>query len=79
MQSIPAELFRSIIDLFGQFGRLATTPGQIVLLISGAIFLFAASAVFGYLAFGALVRPVGNLPTPNRGHRERREDEYRGH
>ena len=79
MQSLPVELLQSLVDLVVNFGDIASgSVIQTFLLVSGAIFLLVCSALMGYLAFGALVRPLGNLPTPGRGHRPRREREYRG-
>jgi hypothetical protein len=78
MQSLPVELLRSVVDLFTQFGKIATTVPQVILLVSGAIIVAVSVGLFAYLAFGALVRPAGNLPTPERGHRDRRDQEFRG-
>ncbi|WP_254537063.1 hypothetical protein [Halomarina litorea] len=79
MQSLPVELVQSVVDLVVNFGEIAGgSVMQSAMLLSGAIFLVVASVVFGYLVFGALVRPAGNLPTPGKGHRERREQEFRG-
>lgn len=79
MQSLPVELVQSVVDLLVNFGEIAAgSVMQTVMLLSGAIFLVVASAVFGYLVVGALLRPAGNLPTPGKGHRERRDREFRG-
>ena len=82
MQNALVKLFQSIPEMVRQFGEVAFGAGgfdpfQFVLLLSGALFVGIAVVFFGYLAFGALVRPLGNLPTPGRGHRDRREQEYR--
>ena len=84
MQNALGKLLGSIPEMVRQFGEVAFGAGgfdpfQFVLLLSGALFVGIAVAFFGYLALGALVRPLGNLPTPNRGHRDRRDEEYREH
>lgn len=85
MQNALVKLFESIPKMLQQFVDIATgsasgsfDPLQFAMLLSGALFVGIAVLFFGYLAFGALVRPLGNLPTSGRGHRERREQEYRG-
>lgn len=79
MQSLPVELLRSVVDLVVNFADIAAgSVMQSILLVSGAVFVTVSVVVFGYLAFGALVRPAGNLPTPGKGTRERREEKYRG-
>jgi hypothetical protein len=83
MQNALVELFESIPEMVRQFAEVAFGAGgfdpfQFTMLLSGTVFVTISVVVFGYLVVGALFRPAGNLPTPGRGHRERREDEFRG-
>ena len=70
MQSLLTELVRSIIDMPGQFIEIALfDPLSAILILIGALFVGAASAVFGYLSLGAAVSLVmrpgsGQSPPP---------------
>ncbi|MFD1511676.1 hypothetical protein [Halomarina rubra] len=85
MQNALVELFESIPEMIQAFADIAfgvgaggVDPFQLTLLLSGSLFVGISVVFFGYLVFGALVRPLGNLPTPGRGHRDRREEKFRG-
>lgn len=75
LESIP-EMVRAFADV--AFGAGAFDPLQFAMLLSGTVFIALSVGVFGYLVVGALLRPLGNLPTPGRGRRDRRDQEYRG-
>lgn len=83
MQNALVELFESIPEMLQTFADIATGSGgaidplQVTMLLSGAVFVTIAVVFFGYLVFGALVRPLGNMPSPGRGTRDRRNQEYR--
>lgn len=78
MQSLPVELLRSAVDLALEFGKIASSsPAQAILLLAGALIMTFSVLVVAYLAFGALVRPLGNLPAIGRGQTDRRETIYR--
>lgn len=78
MQSFPVELVRNVVDLVVEFGKIAGgSPEQAVLLLVGAILMGFTTLVFAYLLVGAIVRPLGNLPTLGKGHTDRREEGYR--
>jgi hypothetical protein len=78
MQSLPVELLRSLVDLTFEFGGIASSsPAQAILLLAGALITAFSVIVFAYLAFGAFVRPLGNLPAIGRGQKDRRETIYR--
>jgi len=78
MQSLPVELVRSLVDLIGEFGRIAGgSPEQAVLLLAGAALMGFTVLVSTYLLAGAILRPIGNLPALGRGHTDRRETIYR--
>ena len=70
MQSLLTELVQSIIDMPGQFIEIALfDPLSAILILIGALFVGAASAVFGYLSLGAAVSLVmrpgsGQSPPP---------------
>lgn len=83
MQNALVELLESIPEMVRQFTEIALGAGgfdpfQFMMLLSGTVFVTISVAFFSYLVVGALFRPLGDLPTPGRGHRERREDEFRG-
>ncbi|MFC6836715.1 hypothetical protein [Halomarina ordinaria] len=78
MQNVLVELLGSIPELVTRFVDIATmSVGQAVLLAIGALLVTVSVVVFGYLVFGAFVRPIANFSSPGRGPRERREQEYR--
>lgn len=70
MQSLLVELVQSIIDMPGKFIDIALfDPLSALLILVGALFVGAASAVFGYLTLGAalslFMRPgSGQSPPP---------------
>ncbi len=71
-------LLESVPELGARFADIATASvGQAVLLAMGALLIAFTMGFFGYLVFGALVRPIANFATPGRGPVERREQEYR--
>jgi hypothetical protein len=83
MQNSLVQLLESIPEMVRQFGEVAFGAGgfdpfQFALLLSGSVFVAISVAFFGYLVVGALLRPAGNIPTPGRGTRDRREEEFRG-
>ncbi|MWG36642.1 hypothetical protein [Halomarina oriensis] len=83
MQNALVELFESIPEMVRQFTDIALGAGgfdpfQFTMLLSGTVFVTISVVFFGYLVVGALFRPLGGFPTPGRGHRDRREDEFRG-
>jgi len=72
MQSLIAELIRSIIDMPGQFIDIALfDPISALLILVGALLVGLASAVFGYLSLGAAVslvmRPGSGRSPPQEG------------
>lgn len=52
---------------FGEI--LGSSPEQAVLLLCGGLLVGVSVLVMGYLAVGALLRPLGELPSPGRGQR----------
>ncbi|MFC7156351.1 hypothetical protein ACFQPA_12950 [Halomarina halobia] len=78
MQNVLVRLIESLPELGAGFAEIASmSVGQAVLLALGALLLLFSMGFFGYLVFGALVRPIANFATPGRGPVERREQEYR--
>ena len=69
MQSLPSQLVQSIVDMPGKFLDIALAdPISAVLMLVGAVFVGAASAVFGYLSLGAaaslVIRPGSGRSPP---------------
>jgi hypothetical protein len=68
MAGILTELLGSIPQLIQKFIEvLQMSAPQAVLIIVGGIFLAFSIIVLGYLTLGAILRPIGGLPTPGRG------------
>lgn len=70
MTRIIPKLLGSIPEMGQAFGEiLLSSPEQAVLLVCGGLLVGVSVLVLGYLAVGALVRPLGGLPSPGRGQR----------
>jgi hypothetical protein len=61
-------LVNSVVELAASFADVALmSPFQAVLLVVGALMTGIAVVVFGYLALGGVLAPIGlQLPTPGR-------------
>lgn len=70
MAGILTKLLGSIPQLIQNFASIFQMGVvQAVLLVCGAILVAFAVIVLGYLTLGAVLRPVGGLPTIGRGQR----------
>lgn len=68
MAGFVTELFRSAIDMVGEFGQVASVdPLTAVLLVVGAVLVLFPVAVMGFLSLGALADLV-TRDSPGRAH-----------
>jgi hypothetical protein len=60
-------LIESVVQLVGEFGKVATVdPISAVLLLLGAVLTGVSVVVFGYLTVGAVLAGLGDLiPSPS--------------
>ncbi|MFC6960975.1 hypothetical protein [Halocatena marina] len=67
--NILSELLGSIPQLIQEFaGILQASSPQAVLLIVGGLFVTFSVVIMGYLTAGALLRPIGGLPSQGRSY-----------
>lgn len=62
------KLVNSIPEMLKAFGEvLVMSPQQALLVLIGGLLIAISVGLLGYLTLGALLSPIGGLPSPGRG------------
>lgn len=67
---VVTELINSVPKMIDAFGDVLTmSPQNTLLVLLGGLLIGISAGLLGYLTLGALLSPIGGLPSPGRGQR----------